>query len=187
MVHMVQNGDNVELDIVNLLLHGGSHVRDISRKLGQSHSTVSRKLNILKKQSVVDSKEEGKNKMFFLRKNLIARNYIFQSEIHKLTKLLKKHPELEIIFEEILKKTNEKLILLFGSYAKGLVKKDSDIDIYIETQNKKTRKLIEEINSEINVKIGAFDKDSPLIQEILKNHVIIRGIEKFYEKEQFFE
>ena len=80
-----------------------------------------------------------------------------------------------------MKKTDEKLIMLFGSYAKGLAKKDSDIDIYIETKSRSVKKIIEETHSKINVKIGTFDPMSPLIKEIIKNHVIIRGIEAFYD------
>src|SRR3990167_5644605 len=71
----------------------------------------------------------------------------------------------------------------FGTYAKGLTKKDSDIDIYIETKSRNVKKTIEEIHSKINVKIGTFDTKSPLIKGIIKDHVIIRGIEVFYDKQ----
>ena len=187
MVHMVQKRDNLELNIVELLLRKENHVRGIAKQLNESHSTISRKLNKLKKENVIDSRKEGRNKIFFLKQNLITRTYILQAELHKLTKLLQVHPELSVIFEEILTKTDEKLIILFGSYAKGLAKRDSDIDIYIETKSRNVKKSIEEIYSRINVKIGIFDTKSPLIKEIIKDHVIIRGIEIFYEKKQFFE
>tara|TARA_Y100000310_G_C20536020_1_gene740891 strand:+ start:84 stop:731 length:648 start_codon:yes stop_codon:yes gene_type:complete len=187
MVHMVQKRDNMELKIIELLIKEENHVRGIAKRLNESHSTILRKLNNLKKENAVDFKKEGKNKIFFLRKNTIAKSYILQAESNKLITLLRKYPELSIIFEEILKKTNERLIVLFGSYAKGIAKKDSDIDIYIETKNKDIKKLIEGLYSKINVKIGPFDAKSPLIKEIIKDHIIIRGIEEFYEKEQFFE
>ncbi|HLG24744.1 MAG TPA: nucleotidyltransferase domain-containing protein, partial [Candidatus Nanoarchaeia archaeon] len=93
---------------------------------------------------------------------------------------------LGVIFEDILKKTDERLIILFGSYAKGLAKKNSDIDIYVDTESTNVKKVIEGIHSKINVKIGAFDIKSALIREIVKDHAIIRGIEIFYEKKQFF-
>jgi len=187
LVHMVQKRDNLELDIVTLLLRSDSHVRGIAKKLNESHSTILRKLNNLGKENVVDFRREGKNKIFFFKQNLISQSYILQAELHNLTKLLRKHPELSIIFEEIIKKTDEKLIILFGSYAKGLAKKDSDIDIYIETKSRNIKKLVEEIHSKINVKIGTFDLKSPLIKEIIKNHIIIKGIEVFYEQKHFFE
>ena len=180
---MVHKMDDLELDIINVLLRSENHVRGVAKKLGESHSTTLRKLNNLKKENVVDCKVEGKNKIFFLKKNIISKNYIQKAELQKLSILLRKHPELSILFEEILKKTTENLIILFGSYAKGFAKADSDIDIYIETKNRNTKKVIEDIHSKINVKIGSFDVKSPLIREIIKYHVIIRGIEVFYDNQ----
>ena len=180
---MAQKRNNVELDILELLLKSDNHVRGIAKKLDESHSTILRKLNNLQKENVIDSRKEGKNKIFYLKKNLISRSYISTTELHKLAKLLRKHPELSVIFEEILQKSDEKLIILFGSYAKGLEKKDSDIDIYIETKSRNVKKVIEDIYSKINVKIGTFDTKSPLIKEIIKEHIILRGIEVFYDKQ----
>ena len=181
MVHMVQKRNNLELDIVGLLLRSDSHVRGIAQKLNQSHSTVLRKLNTLTTENVVDARREGKNKIFFLKKNIISRNYIIQAEAHKLTTLVLHYPELSVILEEIAQRTDEKLIVLFGSYAKGLAKKESDIDIYIETKNRAVKNSIEDIYSKISIKIGTFDHNSPLIKEIIKDHVIIKGIERFYD------
>ena len=180
---MVQKRYNLEMNIIELLLRGDNHVRGIAKKLNESHSTVLRKLNSLKMENVVDSRKEGKNKIVYLKKNLVSKTYILQAELHKLAKLLRHNPELSIVFEESLKKTDEKLIVLFGSYAKGLAKKDSDIDIYIETKSRNVKKSVEDIHSKINVKIGTFDITSPLIKEIIKDHVLLRGIDAFYDKQ----
>jgi len=183
MVHMVQNRDNFELDIIELLLKKENHLRGIAKDLQESHSTISRKLLFLSEEGAIDSRLEGKNKVFFLKDNVISKTYILQAELHKRMKLLRRNPAISVILEDILKKTDEKLIILFGSYAKGTEKKDSDIDIYIETQSRNTKKTIEGIHSRISVKIGRFDMNSPLIKEIIKNHIIIRGVEEFYEKQ----
>lgn len=180
---MVQKRDNLELAIVELLLRAENHVRGIAKKLNEPHSTILRRLNHLRNEKVIDAKREGKNRIFYLKRNLISHNYILQAELYKLTKLLRYNPELSIVFEEILKKTDEKLIMLFGSYAKGIAKKESDIDIYIETKNRNVKQVVEDIHSKINVKIGIFDPKSPLIKEIIKDHLIIRGIEVFYDKQ----
>ena len=79
------------------------------------------------------------------------------------------------------------MIILFWSYAKGIPKKDSDIDIYLETNDSKIKNEIKEINSKLSVKIGEFDTKSLLIKEIIKNHIIIRGLEDFYERVEFFK
>ena len=184
---MVQNKNNIEFEIILTLIKNKSHLREIARTLNIPHSTILRKINELVKENILDYKPEGKNKIFFIKNNISAKNNIHSAEIYKLSKLLRNHSELSIIFEKIKKNTPRGMIILFGSYAKGNPKKESDIDIYVETINKNIKKEIETINTKINVKIGKFDKKSLLIKEIIKNHIVIRGIEEFYEKNEFFE
>jgi len=184
---MVQNKNNLELEIILVLLRNKTHLREIARTLNESHSTILRKINELVKENVLDYKKEGKNKIFFIKNNLKAKNYIYSAEIHKLNKLLKKHPELSVIFEDIKKNFSKGMIILFGSYAKGNPKQDSDIDIYLETNDNKIKDKVQDINSRLSVKIGKFDTKSLLIKEIIKNHIIIRGLEDFYERVEFFK
>ncbi len=183
---MVQN-QNIELEIILNLIKNKSHLREIARSIGESHSTISRKINELVKENVIDYKQEGKNKIFFIKNNLKSKNYVYSSEIHKLNKLLKKHPELSIIFEDIKKGFQKGIIILFGSYAKGNSKPHSDIDIFLETTNNKIKNKLRKLNSKLSIKIGEFDTNSLLIKEIVKNHVIIRGVEEYYEKNNFFK
>jgi len=187
MKHMVQNRNNLELEIILALLKGSYHLRELSRKLKIPHATLLRKLNELVGENILDYKTEGKNKIFFVKNSLSTKNQIYSAEIYKLSKLIKKHSELEVIFEEIKKVFPKGMIILFGSYAKSNEKKESDIDVYMESSNNKLRDKIKEINSKINPKFGKFDKNSLLIKEIIKNHIIIRGVEEFYEKTKFFE
>ena len=184
---MVQNQYNMDSEIILVLLKGENHLRGIAKQLNESHSTVLRKLNRLVAENVFDFKKEGRNRVFFIKKNLHAKNHVFNAERYKLIKLLKKYPELNIIIDEILKKNNDRIVILFGSYARFSAKPESDIDIYVETRSKKTAEELESIHSKINVKIGNFDPDSQLIKEIIKNHIILKGVEIFYEKTRFFE
>jgi len=187
MIHMVQNRDNLDFEILLLLVREKLHIREIAKRLRESHSTVLRRLNRLLKEKVLDYKIEGKNKVFFIKKSLQAKNYIFNAERYKQIKLLKRYPELNVIVDDILKKSDEKLIIIFGSYAKFSAKKDSDIDVFVETKRRKVKDEIESVHSKINVKIGEFNLNSPLIKEIIKNHIILRGVEEFYEKIGFFK
>ena len=184
---MVQKRDNLRLRIILLLLREKSHVRGIAKKLGESHSTIQRRLKELVSENVLDYKQEGKNKTFSIRKNLQAKNYVFNAERYNQIMLLKKYPKLNVIAEEILRKCGERIIVIFGSYSKYKAKADSDIDVYIETEDSNVKREVESIHSKINVKIGKFDPSSELIKELVKNHVILRGAEEFYEKTRFFE
>ncbi len=187
MIHMVQNKTNMYLEIVLVLIRGETHLREMARGLNESHSTVMRRVNGLLKENVVDYRMEGKNKIFFIKNNLQARNYVYSAERNKLVKLLKKYPHLSVIFSDVLKNVHGKIIVLFGSYAKFSAKPDSDIDIYIDTADRKIKHRVEEMNSKIRAKVGKLDTNSLLIREIIKNHVVLSGIEEFYEKIKFFE
>ena len=122
-----------------------------------------------------------------MKKTAEAKSYVFIAENYKLIKLLEKYPNLRNAIEKIQRNKKISLAVIFGSYAKYLAKKDSDIDIYIETADKKLKRDAELINSKINVQIGKYDKNNLLIKEIEKNHVIIKGVEELYERYNFFD
>lgn len=184
---MVQNKTNMELEVILILLMGKTHLREIARKLNASHSTILRRINGLVKENVLDYKVEGKNKVFFIRDNLQARNYIYSAEKYKLVKLLRMYPRLSVILDDVYKNSHGKMVILFGSYAKFSAKPHSDIDIYVDTTGMGIGHKLREISSKIRVKTGKFDTKSLLIREIIKNHAILRGVEEFYEKSKIFE
>ncbi len=172
LVHMVQNRNNIELEIVHYLVKKEMHVRELARILDEPHSTVSRRLNSLYCKQVVDFEKKGRNKVYFVKKNMFSKVYMLTSELYVLEKTLTKYPHLRVIFADI---KTDSMVILFGSYAKGTARKNSDIDLYVEEKIEKTL-------SGINVKSGRFDKNSALIQEIIKNHVIVKGFEEYYDK-----
>lgn len=176
-----------KFEIIEELIGDENHARAISRKIIINHMIVVRRLKELLEENVVDYKQEGKNKKYFLKKNVEARSYVFKTEHYKLVRLLKKYSFLRSIVEKIQKDERIKLAVLFGSYAKGIAGKTSDIDIYVETENKNIKKELELINSKLSVKIGKLDLSSLLIKEIIKNHVILKGVEEFYGRIRFFE
>ena len=183
MLHMEQK--DYKMEIILELLRGEGHVRGIAKALETNHMTISRKMKELSKQNVVDYQEKGKNKSYFLKKTIETLACIFMAENYKLLRFLEKYPSLRGIIEKIQKNSKIKLSLLFGSYAKELAKQESDIDIYLGG-DKKLKQEIESLDSRLSVKIGEFSTDSLLIKEIIKNHVIIKGVEDYYEKIRFF-
>ncbi|MDP3728079.1 MAG: nucleotidyltransferase domain-containing protein [bacterium] len=183
---MVQNWYNLEYEIILHLLRGKAHVRVMSRDLKIPHSTLLRKLTELNKRLIIDYAIEGKNKVYSLKKILSAQKIIVNAENYKLIKLISKHPWLSPLFSDILKENPSNLIILFGSYAKDTEKKESDIDLFIETDNLEMKKKIESIHPKLSVKIGYFDPEALLIKEIIKNHIILKGAETYYERTKFF-
>lgn len=183
---MNQKKVNYTAEVILYLIKKEAHGREIAKELKTSLTRIQSILNDLRDNNAIDYKKIGKNHIYFIKKNMIAKTFVLSAENYKLFKLLKKHAFLEPLFREISKKYKDKIILLFGSYAKFNPKENSDIDIYVDTSDMKVKEEIKKINDKLSIKIGSFDKDNLLIQEIMKNHIIISGGEKYYEKTGFF-
>jgi len=183
LLHMEQN---LTFEVVDILLKEEAHLRLLAKKLKVNHMTINRRLKELMDVNVVDFQEAGKNKTYYLKKTVEARSYIFMAEHYKLVKALDSHPHLRRIVDGIQDNSRVDVALLFGSYAKNTATKDSDIDIYVESKNKKIKTELEDLDSRLSIKIGDYDKDNLLAKEIEKNHVIIKCVERYYEKTGFF-
>ena len=184
MLHMEPK--SYKMEIIAELLKSENHVRGIAKLLNTNHMNISRKLKELSKENAVDFKVEGKNKTYFLKKTSEARIYALMAENYKLLRILSKYSLLRGVIERIQNNGKIKMAVLFGSYAKGIAKHESDIDVYIETQNREIKQELEQSNSQLSIKIGEFDKVNLLIKKIIKNHVIIKGAEEYYGKVGLF-
>jgi len=183
---MIQNKINYTYEIILRLLKKEMHGREIAKELKTSLTRVQSILTELRNTNILDYKVEGKNHIYFIKINLQSKLFILNAENYKLIKILRKYPILEPIFKEITEKCPEKIIILFGSYAKFIPKKDSDIDIYIDTTDNKIKDKIKNIYNNLSIQTRKFDTEDLLIKEIVKNHIIIQGGEIFYEKLKFF-
>ncbi|MBU2616461.1 MAG: nucleotidyltransferase domain-containing protein [Nanoarchaeota archaeon] len=170
-----------KMEIVKSLIHGKNHIRGIARALETNHMMIVRKMKELLGSNVVDFVSEGKNKRYFLKKSPEARAFFIMAENYLVVQSLKKYPCLRDIVQKIQGDKDVKLSLLFGSYAKGLARKNSDIDIFIETENIEIKKKYSAIDSKVSVKIGRLGGDL-LSKEIEGNHIILKGGELYYDK-----
>jgi predicted nucleotidyltransferase len=169
------------LEIVLLLLKEKGHIRGMAKKLGTNHTTIARKIRALLKENVVDFTPEGKNKTFFLKKTAEARALVCMAEHYKLLRTLREYPGLRAIIDKIALDKRIRLALLFGSYAKGTATKESDIDVYLETNDLKIKKALQMVDSKLSIKVGKYNKEDNLIKEIENNHVVIKGAEEYYD------
>lgn len=176
-----------KMGIILELLKGEKHVRALAKALKTNPTTISRKIHELLESNAVDYKPEGRNKVFFMRGTEEARSYVVMAEQYKLLQLLAKHGSLRMFFRKIQKDERITLAMLFGSYAKGLEKSGSDIDIYVDSTDRQIKRDLQLLDSKLSVKLGKYDRQSLLIKEIVKNHVIIKGVEEFYEKSGILE
>ncbi len=66
MLHMPQN--YYKLKIVEALLRKENHIRALAKQLKTNQTTIARKVKELYNENVVDYKQEGRNKVYFLKK-----------------------------------------------------------------------------------------------------------------------
>lgn len=171
-----------KMEIVKILSKEEKHARGIAKSLDINHMMINRKLKELQSENVVDFRLVGKNKIYFLKESIEGKIFRIMSEEYFLLKLIKKYPRLRIIVDKIRKDGRIKLAILFGSYVKEIENKSSDIDIFIEGNNRKIKEDLKKIDSKISVKLGEYNKNNDLIKEIEKNHVIIKGFEEYNGK-----
>ncbi len=165
-----------DMEIVLELLKGETHLRGLSKATGIPVTTVKSLVDNLVEMNVLDVRRMGKNRIFSLKKTIEAREHILSAEHYKALKTINRYPRLIRIVEDAIKNCKG-MVILFGSHANFTAKRGSDIDLYCLSGKVKGA----------SVKTGEFKLDSPLISEIIRNHVILKGVEEFYERIGFFE
>ena len=104
----------------------------IAKKKKLNQKTTANYLQSLEKEGILKSKIQGKNKNYFLNleNKEIVKNFILAVEHLRAIQFYEKN----LVIKEILEKINRYIngsALIFGSYAKGIQKKYSDLDILI--------------------------------------------------------
>lgn len=179
----------------------GEFLEDLNKKLMGSRIAQKKKLNqksvsnILsefKKIHILKSKIEGKNKYYSLNlsNEVILIPFLALLENFQAIEFYKNNSLVKEVASKILNSC-EGIVILFGSYAKGIEKKDSDLDILVIGKYDKNK--IEEVSDlyhlEINVKNYSFEifteslkKTDFLINEVFKDHIILKGSEDFISR-----
>ena len=87
------------------------------------------------------------------------------------------------MFDEVEKRASG-ILVVFGSYARGEETRNSDLDIFLIGKIGELTDLEElwriKINTVKSTK-GKFDKGNNFIKEIIKNHIVLKGVEDFVE------
>jgi len=177
------------LNILSLFTRGFDseyYIREVERILKISPRTAQLILDDLEKKGILESKLKGKIRTYKLKKNPTTKNYISLTEQHKLITFLDQNPLIKEIIEKISPHIKG-ISLVFGSYAKGIQKKDSDLDVFIigTCDKNKINEVSKTYNIEISVKNYPSNifkntiREDILIKEALKDHIVFLGLEEF--------
>lgn len=146
---------------------------------------------ILAMSDLVDIKIVGKSKVIKLnRKSPAIKSYLIISSDDEKKEFLKKQPIINKISSEL---NTKDIVVLFGSYAKGIAKENSDIDILVinnkgeksislnkyETLFKKKIELIFVTKKEFIAMLN--EEGENVGKQALKNHIILQNPEGFWE------
>jgi uncharacterized protein len=186
---MLTKVNDTDLRILSLFTKGYEkeyHIREAEKLLKVSSRTALVTLAKLEKKGILESKTKGKNKTYTIKKSSLSREYLLLTEQYKKIRFLEKNP----LVKEVLEKADEfmqGIVILFGSYAKGIQKKDSDLDIFIvgTYDEKKLKEAGHKYGLDINIKsypMNIFEKemrDDILLKEIIENHILIKDAEGF--------
>ncbi len=170
-------------------------IRSVSKIIKVDYSLVHKSIKKLIEKRLIKTKKIGKSLSCQLNLSADPQLLAISSLIHS-QKLLNK-AEFSFIIDEIKDKLNDLIyiMILFGSHVKGTAKKSSDIDLLFVVQNEadinKTKKRIESVTSETNLKIEfevitaewlikMFNEKHTVGREVLESSIILHGADQYY-------
>ncbi|MBD3209423.1 nucleotidyltransferase domain-containing protein [Candidatus Woesearchaeota archaeon] len=164
------------------------YVREVGKLLNLSPRTAQLILEDLEQKGVVASKTKGKIKIYKLQRNESTKKYLVFAEHYKSLAFLEKKLSLKEIIEKITPHIKG-IGVLFGSYARGLEKEDSDVDIFVagSYDDDNIKKVSKKYGIDINVTCypkKTFEKNvakDVFLNEVLKHHVVFLNAERFIQ------
>jgi predicted nucleotidyltransferase len=161
-------------------IYGGQ----VAKKLKMNQKTVANVLNALEKQNIIKYSTEGKNKYYFLNKlNPQISDTLKILELGRKNNFVAKYSKFRELFIALEKKASG-ILIIFGSYANFTSNEKSDLDILILGKIGEVKDLEEKYGLKINIvrsNKDKFNKEDVFIKEVIKNHIILKGVEEFID------
>lgn len=189
---MLTKVNDMDLRILSLFTKGYDkeyYIREVEKLLEVSSRTALVTLAKLEKKGILESKTKGKNKTYTIKKSSLSREYFVLTEQYKRIQFLEKNH----LVKEVLEKADEfmqGMVIIFGSYAKGIQKDDSDLDLFVvgKYDEDKINQVGKKYGSDINIKsypMKIFEKelhDDILLKEVVGHHIVIKDAEGFVRR-----
>ena len=181
----------LELRIVELLAKNMEKrftMNEIAKALKEYYSFVHRIINRLAEDGVIIKNKAGKS--YLCSFNIGNEKSLALMQLAEIEKKEELNKELRLILEDFAKSAEYAVsIILFGSYAKGMATKESDIDVLLISKGKEgidkiAKEIYAKYGKEINVVVMTPDefkkqREKAIIKEIISSHYVIYGAENF--------
>lgn len=158
--------------------------RELIGKVSMSQKGIALALKELEEQSILKSKKRGSMKFYSLNLNYPhVKEIISITETMKKIEFLSKNRKIAHIFKD-----DSRIVGIFGSYAKKTHNPKSDVDVFIVGKKQKQDYDTKGKAFDLNISIKYFTQEefnhllnekNNLLKEIVKNHIIVFGIEEF--------
>lgn len=161
--------------------------REAARELGMNQKTVSNVLLRLGKENILRSKTEGRNKVYRLNLSNPALMHVLSMVEEEKAVRFREESGLGRDFIDEIIKSRSPLVIIFGSYANGTQKKDSDVDILVLSpfdadlsDVQKFYKIKASIKEYTEKELKeALRSGDYLITEVLRKHIVLVGSDIF--------
>ncbi|NOQ37349.1 hypothetical protein GQ472_00545 [archaeon] len=165
------------------------YIREVEKLLSVSSRTALVTLAKLEKKGILKSKTKGNVKIYSIKKSTISREFFLLAEQYKRIQFLEENH----LIKEVLEKADEfmqGIVIVFGSFAKGIQKDDSDLDLFIvgKFDEDRIKEIGKKYGVDINIKsypMKIFEKeihDDILLKEVTGNHILIKDTEGFVRR-----
>src|SRR3989338_221912 len=181
--------DNEQLNILRFLIEHQEEqfsIRQIAIKRKINYKSAYLALRKLELQGIIGLKKYGN--ITLCRFNRYFNAAVFLVEYERLQELLK-NKNFKVIYERLKGRDLQFILLLFGSYAKGLQTKHSDIDLLLICDNPiEIEKQLRLIPLEIHLTSITYadfrtmlkTTEFTVVSEASKRNIILFGIEAYY-------
>ena len=173
-------------------------IRELAKEISCVYYLVQRNIHQLKEKNIINIQKAGKTNLIILNRE-VDYLYLVEAEKFKRDLFYKKYPSLKIMLKKIIKQSKSSffILIVFGSYAKEQVRKDSDLDLLVIVPNQKQAEIIEKVISSIarispikihetiitekSFALMSQKKELNVVLEAKDKHILIYGNELYYK------
>jgi predicted nucleotidyltransferase len=178
-----------EINILKLLLENKEKrftINQISKLLKINYRIAHEKIKKLECEGLIKTEKAGKSLLCSLTEKYDEKIYL--AENIRREELLK-NKDFKIILKRFKEAKQNYILLLFGSHAKRMQTKHSDIDLLVITENKQEIiEISETIPKNLHLTTTTYKNFIEMIKikevnvgnEVQKNNIILIGIEEYY-------